>query len=358
MKYIVYITTNIVNKKIYIGVHKTLTPYDFDGYLGCGVKISDRSTYRFCHTPFEYAVNKYGPSKFIRKTLYVFDTLDEALLKEKELVNEEFIQRKDTYNVALGGGIPPAKCKVVYQYSLDGEFIKEWPSITEASLFYKCSSSSIGSAIFNRTPSLSYLWSDFKYEKLDINNFQIDRNKTKCYLYNIDGDFIMGFKSITDCSLYINEPIRTISKAIRGKFCINKQWYCSDIKYDKFQFLKNDNKKEKLYQYDLQGNFIKEWNSYKDVCNYFNKRSVGIHASIRLGNTCEGFQWSWDKVDKMKKLSPVTKARKVGKYTIDNILVQVFNSVREAKLDTCGAPNVLSGKRKTAGGFIWKYIDD
>ena len=44
-------------------------------------------------------------------------------------------------------------------------------------------------------------------------------------------------------------------------------------------------------------------------------------------------------------------------YTKDGELVQVFDTVREAKVDTCGAPNVLSGRRKTAGGFIFKYIE-
>lgn len=39
MKYIVYLTTNLVNKKIYIGVHGTENPDKFDGYLGNGVKI-------------------------------------------------------------------------------------------------------------------------------------------------------------------------------------------------------------------------------------------------------------------------------------------------------------------------------
>jgi len=38
-KWIVYLTTNLVNKKIYVGVHKTLTPDVFDGYIGCGINI-------------------------------------------------------------------------------------------------------------------------------------------------------------------------------------------------------------------------------------------------------------------------------------------------------------------------------
>ena len=35
--------------------------------------------------------------------MYVFPTREEALEKERELVNEEFLQRDDVYNIKLGG---------------------------------------------------------------------------------------------------------------------------------------------------------------------------------------------------------------------------------------------------------------
>ena len=40
-KYIVYMTINNINNYIYVGVHKTLTPYEFDGYLGNGIYINE-----------------------------------------------------------------------------------------------------------------------------------------------------------------------------------------------------------------------------------------------------------------------------------------------------------------------------
>ena len=39
IKFIVYLTTNLVNRKIYVGVHRTETPEIFDGYLGNGLTI-------------------------------------------------------------------------------------------------------------------------------------------------------------------------------------------------------------------------------------------------------------------------------------------------------------------------------
>lgn len=56
ISYIVYKTLNLVNNKIYIGIHKTSNPYTFDGYLGCGVYVHNSSTYNNPTTAFQYAV--------------------------------------------------------------------------------------------------------------------------------------------------------------------------------------------------------------------------------------------------------------------------------------------------------------
>lgn len=355
VKYIVYITTNTVNNKIYIGVHKTQTPDKFDGCLGCGVKINDRHSYMFSRTPFEAAVNKYGPSKFIRKTLKTFDKLEDALDLEKQLVDSEFIRRKDTYNVALGGGLPKPTTKTIYQYSLNGEFITEWNSIVDASIKYKCSSSCIGKAIFDRTPSLGYLWTDYKYEHIDLSTFHIDENKTKCYTYSAEGKFIKEYKSIHDCAKEIETTAGNVANAIKGKYLIYKTYYVSDIKYETFPIQDKVSYDDGIYQYDLEGNFIKHYESFKCLPKEFG--AGNICRAVRTGNTAFGFQWSNKKLKHMKKLSIYNKPRKVGKYTLEGELIQVFNTVREAKKDTCGAPNVLTGKRKTAGGYVWKYIE-
>jgi hypothetical protein len=53
-KYIVYVTTNIKNNKIYVGVHGTETPNEFDGYIGNGINI--RKSLNNPKEPFEFAV--------------------------------------------------------------------------------------------------------------------------------------------------------------------------------------------------------------------------------------------------------------------------------------------------------------
>jgi hypothetical protein len=88
MKYIVYKITNTKNKKIYIGKHQTENIND--GYFGSGVAL-------------EKAIKKYGKDLFIKKILFIFETEDEMNTKEKEIVTEKFIAKKNNYNMGVGG---------------------------------------------------------------------------------------------------------------------------------------------------------------------------------------------------------------------------------------------------------------
>lgn len=86
--YTAYKTTNNINNKIYIGVHKTSNIND--DYLGSGIALLQ-------------SINKHGIENFTKEILYTFDDITEAYIKEKEIVNEDFIKRKDTYNMKIGG---------------------------------------------------------------------------------------------------------------------------------------------------------------------------------------------------------------------------------------------------------------
>ena len=356
MKYIVYCTINTINKKIYIGVHKTEFPYKFDGYLGCGVFEKDKYSYIYSKTPFQFAVNKYGPKSFKRITLKEFDTIEEALSFEKQIVDQNFINRKDTYNATIGGGIPPICNKIIYQYDLNGYFIKEWFSITEASSFYKRSSTSIGRALLNKTPSINFLWSDLKVNKLDIKEFKIGENKIKTYLYDINGNFIKEFNSRIDCAKEINFHQDGISSAIKGSYCVNKKYYISDNKVDKFEIpLKGTNRSKEIYQYDLEGNFLKKWITIKEANNFYGT-CLSIAKSIRTGGSSYGFQWSYEFVSQMENIKGKYQKRKVGQYTIDGELIKIYDSVRSAKKEHSGSLNVLRGIQKTCHNFIFKYL--
>ena len=85
---IVYKTTNLVNNKIYIGIHSTNDIND--GYLGSGSALS-------------HAIKKYGKENFVRKIIHVCHSRDIAAAYESSIVTEDFVRRRDTYNAKPGG---------------------------------------------------------------------------------------------------------------------------------------------------------------------------------------------------------------------------------------------------------------
>jgi hypothetical protein len=88
MRHIIYKITNNINGKYYIGRHST-NNID-DGYMGSGIGIKN-------------AINKYGIDNFTREIIGETGTSDLLWELEKEVVNEEVVKDKNSYNMCYGG---------------------------------------------------------------------------------------------------------------------------------------------------------------------------------------------------------------------------------------------------------------
>ena len=87
MFYYLYQITNLVNNKIYVGIHKTNDMSD--GYMGSG-KVIKR------------AIEKHGIDNFQKVILETFENSEAMYACEKEIVTEEFLSRNDVYNLRRG----------------------------------------------------------------------------------------------------------------------------------------------------------------------------------------------------------------------------------------------------------------
>lgn len=87
----VYKITNLVNGNIYVGMRSSIfKPEEDIKYMGSSVTV-------------EAAIEKHGLENFKKEIVQSFPTREEAFALEGEIVNSEFVSRKDTYNHKVGG---------------------------------------------------------------------------------------------------------------------------------------------------------------------------------------------------------------------------------------------------------------
>lgn len=119
-----------------------------------------------------------------------------------------------------------------------------------------------------------------------------------------------------------------------------------------------------VYQYDLSGNFIKEYKSAHEAARENNIQFTNICKVCRgERKTAGGFGWSYTKTE---NIGPI-KTKRLGdgavlQFTKEGEFVAEYSSAKEARRQT-GINDttiglVCKGKGKTAGGFVWKYKND
>lgn len=103
--------------------------------------------------------------------------------------------------------------------------------------------------------------------------------------------------------------------------------------------------------------------------NIENKPDVNHKDENKDNNSAENLEWV-TKIENnrygtrairsgMSRIDNEKCCTKVSQYTLDNVLVNTFRSIKEAKIKTNinNISRCCSGKRPTAGGYIWRYSE-
>lgn len=108
---ILYKTTCMVNGRVYVGVHSAKTVED--SYIGGGIKADYSSGLKDYRDPSLMSlgnyVRMYGVSVFRRTNLLYFNTVDDALIQEKRVVDRQWVRDRRTLNLKIGGVKPPRR---------------------------------------------------------------------------------------------------------------------------------------------------------------------------------------------------------------------------------------------------------
>jgi len=244
----IYQIKNITNNHVYVG-----SAVDIEG--GFRTHKSSLNKKKHHSIYLQRAWNKYGASNFVFEILESVDVL-ENLIKREQFYLDEI---NPEYNVCKTAG----SCLGI-KFSVESNLKK---SLNHAML----------------------------------GKFGKDHNSSKIiYQYDKDGNFIKKWYGAVEIQREMNVDPGNIRKAIAKKiFAYNYFWSYVDFGhlYKGVPKQKDRSKtKRAVLQFDLNGNFIKEFDSIKSANASFFKKSSHITYCLKNKKgikTCYGYKWKY-----------------------------------------------------------------
>jgi hypothetical protein len=132
---------------------------------------------------------------------------------------------------------------------------------------------------------------------------------------------------------------------------------------EKKQKLKNI-KSIPILQYDLKGNFIREWNSAKQYAEEHKLTGTAITRCLKTKtqSAC-GSLWRYKTLNYPLKIStPIyykNNFTPINQYDLNGNLIKEWPSIliasKKLNINDKAIWNTLKGRAKTSGGYIWTY---
>lgn len=154
---------------------------------------------------------------------------------------------------------------------------------------------------------------------------------------------------------HINE-IKTDNRIVNLEWCTPKQ---NIEAYNESRTI--------VYQYDLQGNFIKVWNSLTKAAKSVNGDKTGIHhccvgklSDGKSKKTYKGYIWTYESMTDEEKKSRTTNSNltKVQQLDLEGNVLNTYNSTIEAAKAVGCNPSAItmacSGLRNIIKGYKWR----
>lgn len=164
---------------------------------------------------------------------------------------------------------------------------------------------------------------------------------------------------MTEAAKFVNSKENAIYRAV--KMCMkHKNYYWSNDLVEKYEPKTLNLRNKIIYLYDLEGKFIRELSIGEATKQFFNIKSYScLKQAILNDKPYKGYQISLE----YKECLPIVteykanKAKKVGIYSLDGKLLEIYNTVKEpTKLYGSGVFRVLNSQQKSTKGFIFKYL--
>ena len=351
-KYCVYKHT-CPEGKIYIGITNNIDRR----WNSCGMD------YEHC-TNFFYAIRKYGWINISHEVLIENLSKEEAEFLEKQYIEKyNSTNPRKGYNMTTGGSdFQKTSKRRIVQYDETGNIINTYTSQIEAA---RCSG--VGQTIISRICLHKQRTSKdgfvFRYEgdPFDINNCDTQQLCIPILQLDYDKNIMNEFSCIADAARTLKCHQSSIKSALdkNNRKCCEYYW-CTKDNFNNFnpcEVNKNRRSYHRVKQFDLNGNYITTYKSMREAGD-----AIGInHSNISLvckgeRDQAGGYKWEYDDAI----CNPC--AKRVHQIDINTKkIINTFNSMaemsKETGINSSHISSVCKGKRKTAGGYIWRYAD-
>lgn len=203
------------------------------------------------------------------------------------------------------------------------------------------------------------------------------------YQYDFNGNFIKKWETASEASRYYGVENISIATYQNKSYC-GYQWSFEYVDKMEPYSVTHNHLYLPIYQYDIQGNFIKKWINQKDAIS---KYGMPIrYCANGYGRTAYGYRWSNEYVEKLLPLPPIeypkTHVRRkplpergpnakyensqpLCRFDLDGNLVRVYDNVAaiddvDVNLDTVYVLCTKKTGNYVYRGYVWiweKNID-
>jgi len=199
---------------------------------------------------------------------------------------------------------------------------------------------------------------NFKFTILESIEF-INKNLTTNILTKLEGKYLKKFKP------FLKENGYNIQKTSKPNLTPKKNEKFGEL-ISKIK-IENNHCGKPVIQYDLNGNFIKEWQSAASIERELGYKAENISGCcLKKQNSSNFFIWRF-KGDELtnnciKKANKSCRMSEVRQYNLNGELLNTFNNIKIAStitnINETVIRNCCNGFNKTGGGYIWKFKNE
>lgn len=351
----IYKITNKINGKIYIG--QSIDIYKrWEEHKNCYVR---KSNYLYL------AFRKYGVENFS------FEIIEECApdeLDEKEIyyisTYHTFIgdEERNGYNMSMGGEGNNGYGKPIDQYDLNGNFIKTYNSCAEFEREMGHSASSVlRCCAGSRNMAYGFLW---RYHGDIAPNPYVNKKCLMVDQYDIDGNFIKTYDSITSASNFYKVEKTQISNCCSGKAltCAGYQWRKRGDSPPEKRASSRQELRKAVCQYDLNGKFIRQYKSCQEAAEETGHKIYMIYSSCREHGRDGNFQWRYSGDDAPNQYSYKNGVVEINQYDLNGNFIKRHKSFADAAKEigktSSNIHRCCNHKCNKAYGYIWRYATE